>query len=120
MAQEERPLWKLDRNEQRILVITFVGGLASIIVGAAVVGVAIALAHRAERPGVSLAGLAAYSASAVVLFAFWVAYVRWGFRGMPGRPLDLWPVSSRFGVLVGALLVASVVLTWIGIAAGIH
>jgi len=39
---------------------------------------------------------------------------------MPGRPLDLWPVSSRFGVLLGVLLVAGVVLTWIGIAAGIH
>jgi hypothetical protein len=119
-AEDERPLWKLSRGEQRVLLVTFVGGLASIIVGAAVIGVALALAHRAEGPGHSLADLAGYSVVTVVLFAFWVAYVRWGTLGMPWRPLDRWPVSSRFTVLVGAVLVAGVALTWIGIAAGIH
>ncbi len=43
--------------------------------------------------------------------------------GVVAGPLDdLWvaAVSSRLGVLVGALLVAGVVLTWSGIVAGIH
>jgi len=75
-AEDDRPLWKLSRDEQRVLLITFVGGLASIIVGAAVIGVAIALAHHAERPGFSMAGLAAYSVAAIVGFAWWMAYVR--------------------------------------------
>ncbi len=105
-SEDERPVWKLSRDEQRILLITFVGGLASIIVGAAVIGVAVALAHRAEGPGHPIAGLAVYSVAAIVAFACWVAYVRWRIRGMPGRPLDLWPVLSRFGVLLGLLLVA--------------
>ena len=29
----ERPLWDLNREEQRVLIITFVGGLASIVAG---------------------------------------------------------------------------------------
>jgi hypothetical protein len=119
-AGDERPLWKLSRDEQRILLVTFAGGLGSIIVGAAVIGVALALAHRAEGPGHSRSDLALSSIAAVAGFGFWVAYVRWGVLGMPFRPLDRWPVSSRFTVLVGALLVAGVALTWIGIAAGIH
>jgi hypothetical protein len=43
-APEQRPLWKLDRGEQRVLFVTFVGGVASIVV-AAMVGGAIALGH---------------------------------------------------------------------------
>lgn len=42
--ENDRPLWKLDLNEQRILLTTFLGGLASIIVGACFIGLAIALA----------------------------------------------------------------------------
>ena len=39
----ERPLWELSRDEQCVLIITFVGGLASIVAGVCVVGGAIAL-----------------------------------------------------------------------------
>ena len=45
-APEERPIWKLDRSEQRILLITFVGGVASIVVAAGIIGGAIANARR--------------------------------------------------------------------------
>ena len=39
----EKPGWKLTPEEQRTQVITFVSGLASVLAGAAVVGIAIAL-----------------------------------------------------------------------------
>jgi hypothetical protein len=42
-ASQDRPLWSLSRDEQRILAITFVGGLASIILAAGIIGAAIAL-----------------------------------------------------------------------------
>jgi len=48
-TDEDRPLWSLSRDEQRILAITFVGGLASIIIGAAVIGASIALARWADH-----------------------------------------------------------------------
>jgi hypothetical protein len=48
-TDRDRPLWSLSRDEQRILLITFAGGLGSIVVGAAMVGVAFALAHYEQR-----------------------------------------------------------------------
>lgn len=80
MTQEERPAWKLDRNEQRMLVITFIGGLASIIVGACLIGGAIALARYEEHaPGFSILGLTLYSVTTVAAVATWAAYTRWGY-----------------------------------------
>jgi hypothetical protein len=48
-ADEDRPLWDLSRAEQRILWITFVGGLASVVIGVGVVGGALALARAVSR-----------------------------------------------------------------------
>jgi hypothetical protein len=53
MAAPERPLWEFSRDEGRVLIVTFVGGLASIVVGASVIGGAIALV-RALKPTHSL------------------------------------------------------------------
>jgi len=54
----ERSLWKLSRDEQRILMITFVGGLASIVVGACVIGGLIALARALKAARLPLDYLA--------------------------------------------------------------
>lgn len=45
----ERPLWELSRDEKRVLIITFVGGLASIVAGACFIGGAIAMAPASEN-----------------------------------------------------------------------
>jgi len=45
----ERPLWPLSRDEQRVLIITFVGGLASIVAGACVIGGAIAMTRYLKK-----------------------------------------------------------------------
>jgi hypothetical protein len=44
-APRPRPLWRLERGEQRVLMITFAGGVASIAAAAFVLGIAIALAR---------------------------------------------------------------------------
>jgi len=46
--EAERPLWRLNRDEQRVLLITFVGGFVSIIVGACILGLAITIARNTE------------------------------------------------------------------------
>lgn len=46
----ERPLWEMSRDEQRLLIITFVGGLASIVAGACVIGGPIALVRALNQP----------------------------------------------------------------------
>jgi hypothetical protein len=51
----ERSLWPLSRDDQRSLMITFVGGLASIIAAACVIGGAIGMA-RAMKSGNSWLG----------------------------------------------------------------
>jgi hypothetical protein len=47
-ADEPRPLWPLSLDDQRVLWLTFVGQLASFIVGVVIVGGAIALARAAH------------------------------------------------------------------------
>ena len=119
----ERPLWQLSRDEQRALIITFIGGLASIIAGAVVVGGAIALAHY-EQKGLSLLVLVSFTGVAVFLTTMSVFVVlmaiRHGRLNRPGRPI--WMV---LGVMYSIILIPSglllclLILTWIGIAAGI-
>jgi hypothetical protein len=48
-TEEDRPLWSMSRDEQRLLWITFVGGLASILVGAGIIGAAIVFARYEVR-----------------------------------------------------------------------
>src|SRR5690242_20707963 len=47
-ASEDRPIWSFSRDDKRFLLITFLGGVMSIMAGAAVIGAAIAYA-RWER-----------------------------------------------------------------------
>lgn len=50
VQHRESELWELSADEKRLLLITFVGGLASIVLGAVMIGAALALtrweAHR--------------------------------------------------------------------------
>jgi hypothetical protein len=45
----DRPFWSMNRDEQRLLWITFLGGLGSIVIGAGIVGLSIALARSTFR-----------------------------------------------------------------------
>ena len=131
----EKPPWELSPEEQRTLVITFVGDLGSIIFGVAVVGVALALARLLERwhpPWGVWLGLAVLT----LLYArlmYWVLSNNIAFRK---RQTELYRTNDRAFlkrkrktipgyrsqlVIVGILwLVFGVLLlTWIGVAAGV-
>ena len=53
----EPPLWRLSRAEQHALCIAFVGGAASVVVGAAVIGGSIALARGLKAVQLPVPGL---------------------------------------------------------------
>jgi hypothetical protein len=127
----ERPLWKLDRGEQRVLAITFVGGVASIVAAAVIVGGAIALARayshvsgrhptaiRNDLPNV------VYIGSAVILLTFGVlAAVGWGPKWLGGDNILLFHFILRVALIVAGIIVLLfivILLTLIGAAAGIH
>jgi hypothetical protein len=109
----ERPLWELSRDEQRVLIITFVGGLTSIVAGVCIVGGAIALVRGLRAihypPGWLLFWAAAY------IFA--MAYITSCFRGWRRRP---WPGYVLIGSLLVLVTFAIFLLALIGMAAGIH
>lgn len=107
---KERPLWQLTRNEQRLLLITFVGSLAAIVCGAAVIGLALALARYEAHVHSSWSSLLGSLAAGVVTTGIVVAYVLGG-NGQAGKVL---------GMLFLALYWSFYVLWLIGIAAGIH
>jgi hypothetical protein len=117
---EERPLWKLDRGEQRILLITFVGGVGSIIVGAFFIGIAIALgralAHHMQPNLVP---------PSAVGIGFWVSCC----VGLVGFAMVFLGSVKGAVVLrgVGWGLIAMCVLAWLllalavmGVAIGVH
>ena len=104
-ADEERSVWALSREDQRLLWVTFIGGVASFIVGAVIIGVAIALArYFAKDPAL----LAVITISSTPLFV--VPYFQARRRGV--SILSLIP-------LWGVPFVVACLLSWIGIAAGI-
>jgi hypothetical protein len=114
----ERP-WALSATEWRLLAITFVGGLGSIIVGACVIGGAIAIARwMTPHPKPDVLGHLAGLTGAVLLallISLWILrrVLRPGFL----RPLAL-PVGQ---FATGAALIFIVLLlAWIGLAAGVH
>jgi hypothetical protein len=113
-TQKERPIWKLDGSEQRQLIITFVGGLASIIVGGCVLGVAAVLARNEERgQGFTLIGLMDGTAS---LGTFLVL----SFLFMSTVKSRLAKRIFQVALIAFVLLLTLAVLVWIGIAAGLH
>ena len=108
----ERPLWQLSRDEQRVLIITFVGGLASIAAGACVIGGAIALSRWVRAQHIPLVAL-------ILLTALYISSMIWG-ASLRRRSSKPWPrhlFIMWLGMFVG---LSMLLLAWIGFAAGIH
>lgn len=103
----ERPLWVLSADEKRMLLITFVGGLASIVIGAAMIGSAIAYARWPAANSILVPTLAG---AAVALFLYSLIIRRSRF-----------PSWLKWGMtIMAALLLGTALLSFVGIAAGIH
>jgi hypothetical protein len=109
--------WSLTRDEQRLLWITFAGGLGSIVVGAGVIGGALALTRsiRPQLPEFAILTLV----SVVVVTALILRLVR-TFRRTMVKP-RLWEVRFVRFTPVGLFGVTLCVyaLTGIGLAAGV-
>ena len=95
-------------EDWRLLIITFVGGLASIIVGAGALGLAVALA-RAEKPGNNVFSWISLVAIPIALLVCILPFARQRKKN--------W-YDYVFVVLFGGYVILSI-LIWIGAAAGI-
>ena len=109
--------WELTPEEWRLLGITFVGGVASILVGAGAIGAAIA-AGRLFVHGGSPDG-SFFWGSFIFLTVFAWGFTAVAFFPLRGRipwkhPLIQFVMPQLVGICV------MVLLTWIGIAAGVH
>ena len=116
-AQEgdPRPFWDLSRDDQRLLIITFVGGLASIVAGACVIGGAIALVRglRAIHTSLVFWFVLAILTEIALEVMYWGFYARRNLqRPWPRHVFIFW---LSFWVVSSILLLA-----WVGLAAGIH
>ena len=108
---KEKSRWELTPEEWRTLVITFIGGLASIVVGACVIGAALAFSrwwnhgNTIKNWPVSVWLTISCPAASAVIFYFWK-------KNKKQRLL--------FGLMVlNVLLSTLILLVWIGIAAGV-
>jgi heme/copper-type cytochrome/quinol oxidase subunit 2 len=117
-ADGDRSLWALNREERRLLWITFAGGLGSIVVGACIIGGALALARYLEQKNqplwlwLVLVGLTLLVVAALVLLSFLL-------RSAKAAQDDL---GEDMGVALAVVLIpmaALLLLVWIGIAAGV-
>jgi hypothetical protein len=115
----------LDRSEQRVMFITVVGGLASIILGAVILGGALALAHaiKTHPDGAEYAQtlFALITLGAGVILLSYIYFRR--FRGRPIKgSLDLWrhsPLVIRAAAVTVWLVLCVYLLALLGIAAGV-
>ena len=107
----ERPLWVLSRDEQRVLIITFAGGLASIVAGVGVVGGAIALVRGLRAIQFPL-GYQIFFTTAYIFLAILGVSFRRRLRPLPRALLILW-LALCVGLSIWLLAL-------IGVAAGIH
>jgi hypothetical protein len=110
----DRPVWSLSRDEQRTLAITFVGGLASIIIGAGVIGASIALGRWVEHQ--NLRWLAHGGAAA---WGSVVSGLLGALGGLAGLRKDA-PLSSRVFGWIAASIGVFLLLVIVGVGAGIH
>jgi hypothetical protein len=123
---ESRPrlLPALRADEWHLFAITFVAGVASIVVGAAMIGISLALARIFWNERGAWWTLAGYFGAGVLGVTLGVT--GWRFRS-PWRPLRLHPSSPRELMVgrhimfwTGACSVTIAVLVLIGKAAGVH
>jgi hypothetical protein len=127
----EKPSWKLTPEEWRTQVITFVSGLASVLAGAAIVGIAIALGRWWSK-GFAQGGygypvevtvilIFLTLASTAILVASLKVKAETRDDGTNSKPPQ-WPwwVIVSFGFAAWFwVLVFVVLLAWIGVAAGV-
>jgi hypothetical protein len=106
------PLWALSAAEWRLLVITFVGGLGSIVAGACVIGGAIALARRDKHFDPGQWGLT----TALALVGLVLALVMFRYFP-PDDRVDRWLKQGTIAVFGFGVVFA--LLVWIGVAAGV-
>lgn len=114
VPDEDRPLWKLSQDEMRILLITVVGGFASVLLGAAAIGFAVALA-RTEPKG-DVLGVLSYLRT-------WFVVVGWASLATKKLRLIMRALWGRLFVPALAVLVVLttiVSLGWLGLAAGLQ
>jgi hypothetical protein len=85
-SQADRPLWRLTVEDQRVLLITFAGGLGAIVVGAGMIGAALAFGRFWGNPPWVLAIW-------TVVYLFTVLLMR--YRGLFRRgPGDNWSFNA--------------------------
>lgn len=102
----ERSIWSLSRDEQRLLWITFAGGLGSILAGVILVGGAIAFDRYFNYGKPVPSGVLVFDC--VMTLSFVALMIAGARRGQRGRL-----VVYGFGF-------AYCMLLWLGLAAGIH
>jgi len=120
LPSEDRPHWPLNRDEQRQLGISivgaFVGGVASIVIGAAIIGGAIAVAKLWGRRGGTVLSIAG-GLLACLVFGVLAGLFLWRSR----RHLVRSEVIFYWSIIAASSLGASLcLLVLIGDGAGIH
>ena len=114
---EDRPLWKLDRGEQRVLLITFVGGVASIVTAACVIGGAIAADRALARVQHGHINWVTEATDTGILLVIGVGTLFLTRRRHRTKGMNWIPA---YAAVIYGLLLAFSLLIWIGLAAGIH
>jgi hypothetical protein len=106
------PPWALSAAEWRQLVITFAGGLGSIVAAACVIGVAIAADKGLTSSDLRVLEL--YTAAVLGgLVLVW-----WSFKNYsPDDRVSVW--LRRFSIAVVSVGLVLALLVWIGLAAGV-
>ena len=117
MTENRKPPRELTPEEWRTLMITFVGGFASIIVGACVIGGAIALSRWVTHGLDSKTRLALIGLTVLV----WglAAFTVWDLHSKESKELDEDRGANVIAEILLILFSILLLLVWIGVAAGI-
>jgi len=118
-AETTRSPWALSAADWRLLVITFVGGLGSIVAGAGIIGGAIAIARNATG---GQGSWFLFTAVSVVLFVVMVRFfgpALWGVDHVSALVRLFVVVVAWIFVVASGVFIALGLLVLIGRAAGI-
>jgi hypothetical protein len=120
----DRSVWNLNRDEQRTMMITIVGGLGAFLLGGLVIAIAIGLVHLMEAHEEWKAPFAvAYGLTVVGLFVIAGLYTavvtRKRARSTAGKGRQRTPRLARALLAVVLLLLGLYGLALVGLAAGV-